>query len=198
MKKPYFVFPIAALFAACEKEQKTTGNGFSYSGSLLVFDTISFTPDQTGTLTKWTFGDGDSSIATATQHIYKTAGSFTVTMYQGQDTVQKTLQISAAPSRYTGSYNFGRIKSIYNGTLVSRDSLSDTLIVIGDVNDSTVTWGNTTLQLLSHLNTYKQIIFYSNNGNSQQYLFVYSTDNLEGFYKEGGLQVYHTIQYYIR
>ena len=104
-----FTITLVAISGLCSDtiSQNITINSlplaaFTYTGSPCTGSTLVFNNNSTGAITyHWLFGDGDSSLIQTPNHIYISAGNYTVTLIANSgnctDTVSQNILISTTP-----------------------------------------------------------------------------------------------------
>src|ERR1700677_708471 len=104
----FTLFELLGMYS-CKKGSKAAVYNFSYTGNLLINDTIFFNSTASGASTfLWNFGDGSSSAVATPAHVYTTSGSFVVTLTVGNNSIgaiSKTLSIKSSlyDFTYTGA-----------------------------------------------------------------------------------------------
>ena len=86
--------------SGCKKEKNVPAPAipldFSYTSTMNVFDNVSFTTNTpVSDSLWWDFGDGSIATWASPIHIFRSGGSYTVTLHFGHDSVQKNI---VAPS----------------------------------------------------------------------------------------------------
>ncbi len=143
-----------------------TGYEISYSGNLVIGDTISFqSTAPAGSTFKWTFGDGVTSLEATPKHTYYRAQSSgaliiddTVTLIVNNDIYypnMKFLRLKPAVQRVKGTHTWKGGKFTLHGGCcpgLTNHALSDTTFVVTVTDSLTVkTWG-TNLPFLADSN----------------------------------------------